>query len=100
MLRSILVLATLALALAAACGDDDGGGPTDTAPPATDTPTDAPTDAPDDGVIALQAVDFAFSEASISAEVGSSVTVGFFERGPGDAHLHGGRARSRPAAIE
>lgn len=84
MLWKILVIPILALALAAAaCGDDDGGGdnaPDGTTPPAG-TATDAPTDAPSDSVIAVQAIDFAFDQGSISATAGTVVEVDFANGG-------------------
>lgn len=80
MLWRILVLPLLALAAVAACGDDDGAGPAETTASA-DTATDAPTDGPADEVIAVQAADFAFDKASISAPAGSTVEIDFSNDG-------------------
>ena len=75
----ILVMPVLALALAgvAACGGgDDSGGAAGTTAPA-----DTATDAPADSMIPVQAVDFAFNQASISAPVGSVVEIDFSNDG-------------------
>jgi len=83
MLWKILVLPVLVLALAgaAACGDDDSGdGPTE-----TDAPADTATDAPIDGVISVQAINFSFDKASIGAEAGSTVDINFSN---GDTTTH------------
>lgn len=81
MLSRILVIPALIIVLvstAVACGDDDGSdAPAETTPAgtATSAPTDAPTNGPADEVITVQAVDFAFDPASISAAPGATVEV-------------------------
>jgi plastocyanin len=81
MLWRILVLPLLALAAVAACGDDDdGAGPAETTVPA-DTETGAPTASPGAEVITVQAIDFAFDKASISAQAGSTVAIDFSNEG-------------------
>ncbi len=80
MLWRILVMPVLALALAgvAACSDDDSG---DDGPAETTAPADTATDGPADSVITVQAIDFTFDKASISAEAGSTVEIDFSNDG-------------------
>ena len=78
MLLRFLVMLVLALALigVAACGDDDSGDRAETIVPA-----ETATDAPAEGAIEVQAIDFAFDKASISAAAGSTIEIDFSNEG-------------------
>ena len=74
MLLRFLGMPVLVLALigVAACGDDGAE---------ITAPVNTATEAPAAGAIDVQAIDFAFDKASISAEAGSAVEIAFSNEG-------------------